>query len=219
MVTPLLKVCGLRDASQAAAVASLGADAVGVIAVASSPRWLEARGRPALFAAVREARPACRRVLVVADPGEAELGQLEPGRGGHNVLQLHGTETPERCRELGQRLGPDLALWKALRIRSRQDLQQVEAYGSVVDALLLDAWVPGVLGGTGQSLPTEWLVGFKPGLPWWLAGGVTPERVGALLACLAPDGLDASSGVESAPGVKDLERVRQLVAAVARHRP
>jgi phosphoribosylanthranilate isomerase len=84
----------------------------------------------------------------------------------------------------------------------------------VVDALLLDAWVPDRLGGTGHPIPPEWLAEFSPPLPWWLAGGITPERAPSLLQRLRPAGLDASSGVEDAPGEKNLDRVAALVAAV-----
>jgi phosphoribosylanthranilate isomerase len=216
----LLKVCGLRQPDQAAAVAALGADAIGVIGVPQSPRWLEPAQRPALFEAIHRARPDCLGVLVVADPADAELEQLKPA-AGHQVLQLHGGETPERCQALRAVLGPDLILWKALRIRSEADLEQAEAYAAVVDALLLDAWVPDQLGGTGHRIPIEWLEGFQPRLPWWLAGGITPERLPQALQALAatpPVGVDASSGVERAPGDKDLARVEQLVAAVAAFR-
>ena len=118
-------------------------------------------------------------------------------------------------------LGSDLILWKALRIRAQADLEQAEAYAAVVDALLLDAWVPDQLGGTGHRIPMEWLEAFRPRLPWWLAGGITPERLPKALQALAaapPVGVDASSGVERAPGDKDLARVEQLVAAVAAFR-
>lgn len=215
MPRPLLKVCGLRDPAQAGAVAALGVDAVGVIGVEASPRHLEPALRPALFAAVEAERPGCLRVLVVADPGEAELSLLDPRVGGHQVVQLHGGESPERCRELRRRL-PGLLWWKALRLREPADLALASAYGDVVDALLLDAWVPDQLGGTGQRLPLEWLGEFRSPRPWWLAGGITPERVPEVLAVLQPDGLDASSGVEDAPGVKNLPRVRQLVEALPR---
>jgi len=216
----LLKVCGLRQPDQAAAVAALGADAIGVIGVPQSPRWLEPAQRPALFEAIHRARPDCLGVLVVADPADAELEQLKPA-AGHQVLQLHGGETPERCQALRAVLGPDLILWKALRMRAQADLEQAEAYAAVVDALLLDAWVPDQLGGTGHRIPIEWLEGFQPRLPWWLAGGITPERLPQALQALAatpPVGVDASSGVERAPGDKDLERVAALVAAVAAFR-
>ena len=154
---------------------------------------------------------------MVADPSDAELPVLGPA-GGHQVLQLHGQETPERCLQLRNALGPDLLLWKALRIRQPEDLQRAVDYGSVVDGLLLDAWVPDQLGGTGHRIPIEWLNGFEPPLPWWLAGGLTPERVAPALEVLQaqpPSGLDVSSGVEQAPGDKDLAKVQQLVAALA----
>ena len=211
MATPLLKICGLRDQAQAAAVAQLGVDAIGVIGVPGSPRFLEAEQRPALFAAMRAAAPGCRGVLVVADPLEQQWPQLELGQG-HAVVQLHGSETPQLCGQLRSRLGCEI--WKALRIRRPEDLQRAVDYAPVVDALLLDAWVPDQLGGTGHRIPIEWLQGFTPVLPWWLAGGIQAERVPELLTQLGPTGLDASSGVERSPGDKDLDQVAALVAAV-----
>ena len=214
---PWLKICGLRCPEQAAAVAAFGVDAIGVIGVPASPRWLEPAARPALYAAMAAANPRCLGVLVVADPEDSQLPLLAAG-GGHRVVQLHGGESPERCGQLRRQLGPAIGLWKALRIRSRDDLALAAAYAPHVDALLLDAWVPDQLGGTGHRIPIEWLEGFRPPLPWWLAGGVRADRVGPALRDLAaapPDGLDASSGVERAPGDKDLQRVGQLVAAVA----
>lgn len=208
---PLLKICGLRDPEQAAAVAHLGVDAIGVIAVPGSPRFLEPSQRPALFAAVQAAAPLCQGVVVVADPDDRELAELASGHG-HGVVQLHGSETPERCRQLRASLG--CTVWKALRIRRPQDLQGALDYATAVDALLLDAWVPDQLGGTGHRIPSEWLEGFAPPLPWWLAGGIRADRVAPLLARLTPTGLDASSGVERAPGDKDLTLVQALVAAV-----
>lgn len=207
---PRLKVCGLRRPDQARAVAALGVDALGVIAVAASPRYVPPDARPALFAAMAEGAPGCLGVVVVADPPEAELEALAAGRG-HGVVQLHGQESLERCRELRQRLA--LPLWKAVRVRSPEDLEMALAYGEVVDALLLDAWVPDQLGGTGHRIPIEWLEAFRPPLPWWLAGGLTPERLPEVLGRLRPDGLDVSSGVEDAPGCKNLDRVAALVAA------
>lgn len=208
---PRLKICGLRSPDQACAIARLGVSAIGVIGVTASPRYLDPQARQALFEAVAAEAPACRRVLVVADPGEADLAGLEPQRG-HDVLQLHGDETPERCAELRDRL--KLQVWKALRIRSQADLQRAAAYERCVDGLLLDAWAADQLGGTGRRLPLEWLEGFTTPVPWWLAGGVTPEVVPEILQRLQPDGLDVSSGVETAPGEKNLERVRVLAACL-----
>ncbi len=211
MTRPLLKICGLRDEGQAAAVARLGVDAIGVIAVAGTPRFLEPALRPGLFAAMQQAAGSCRGVLVVADPSDAQLPELGADRG-HSVVQLHGNETPQRCRELRQQLGCEL--WKALRIRNPEDLERAAAYATAVDAVLLDAWVPDQLGGSGHRLPLEWLQSFCPPLPWWLAGGMRADRVAPVLAQLRPTGLDASSGVERAPGDKDLAKVQALVTAV-----
>lgn len=209
---PALKICGLRHPQQALAIGALGVEAIGVIGVAASPRYLAPEPRRILFQELADAFPGCRGVLVVADPDDTALKELA-AEGGHRVLQLHGRETPERCAQLRRQLGVEV--WKALRIRSAADLQQAQAYAGSVDALLLDAWVEGQLGGTGQALPLQWLQGFAPPMPWWLAGGITPERAGAIVQQLSPDGLDVSSGVESAPGEKDLERVRALLSAIS----
>jgi phosphoribosylanthranilate isomerase len=207
--SPLLKICGLRDAGQAAAVAGLGVDAIGVIAVASSPRYVPPEARPALFAAAHAASPSCQGVLVVADPCEEQLPHLDPARG-HQVLQLHGSEDPQTCRRLRRQLG--CRIWKALRLRGPEDLLRAEAFADSVDALLLDAWVPDQLGGTGQAVPLAWLQGWQAPLPWWLAGGIRPGRVADLLAAVSPAGLDVSSGVERGPGDKDLAAVERLLA-------
>lgn len=210
MIAPRLKICGLRITEQALAIAALGVSAIGVIGVRSSPRYLDPVRRSHLFGALATAYPACRRVLVVADPHDAEIATPQPH--DHDVLQLHGDETPQRCAELRASLG--LEVWKALRIRSEADLERAQAYEAHVDALLLDAWSADQLGGTGRRLPLEWLEGFSSAVPWWLAGGVTPEVVPEILQRLQPDGLDVSSGVETAPGDKNLERVRALTKSL-----
>ncbi len=211
MPAPRLKICGLRQNEQAAAVARLGVDAIGVIGVAGTPRFLEAALRPALFAAATAVNPSLLRVLVVANPDSTILEELRPDRG-HQVLQLHGEESPAFCADLGGRLG--CPIWKALRVRSAADLDRALAYEGAVEALVLDAWVPDQLGGTGQAIPLAWLRTFTPPMPWWLAGGVSPERLPGLLNELRPDGFDASSAVERSPGDKDLARVEALVSAL-----
>lgn len=208
---PLLKICGLRQPDQAAAIAGMGVAAIGVIAVESSPRFVPPERRAELFLAAKTARPACLGVLVVADPQAADLDWLGSGRG-HDILQLHGQESAERCRELRQSLG--VKVWKALRLRDRSDLNRAADYAHHVDGLLLDAWAADQLGGTGQRLPLAWLQGFKSEVPWWLAGGIASDALPEILARARPDGLDVSSAVEKSPGDKDLEGVAKLVRAV-----
>ncbi len=208
---PLLKICGLRQPDQAAAIAGMGVAAIGVIAVASSPRFVLPERRAELFLAAKTARPACLGVLVVADPQAADLEWLGCGQG-HDILQLHGQESAERCQELRQSLG--VKVWKALRLRDRTDLNRAALYAPHVDGLLLDAWVADQLGGTGQRLPLEWLQGFKPEVPWWLAGGIASHAIADILSQVQPDGLDVSSSVEKSPGNKDLKGVADLVRVV-----
>ena len=208
---PLLKICGLRQPDQAAAIAGMGVAAIGVIAVASSPRFVPPERRAELFLAAKTARPACLGVVVVADPQAADLEWLGGGQG-HDILQLHGQESAERCQELRQSLG--VKVWKALRLRDRTDLNRAALYAPHVDGLLLDAWAADQLGGTGQRLPLEWLQGFKPEVPWWLAGGIASQALPEILSRVRPDGLDVSSAVEKSPGDKDLEGVAKLVRAV-----
>ena len=208
---PLLKICGLRQPDQAAAIAGMGVAAIGVIAVQSSPRFVLPERRAELFLAAKTARPSCLGVLVVADPQAADLDWLGHGQG-HDILQLHGQESAERCRELRQSLG--VKVWKALRLRDCNDLNRAALYAHHVDGLLLDAWAPDQLGGTGQRLPLAWLQGFKPEVPWWLAGGVASQALPEILSQVRPDGLDVSSAVEKSPGDKDLEGVAKLVRAV-----
>ena len=208
---PLLKICGLRQPDQAAAIAGMGVAAIGVIAVASSPRFVPPERRAELFLAAKTARPSCLGVLVVADPQAADLDWLGGGQG-HDILQLHGQESAERCQELRQSLG--VKVWKALRLRDRTDLNRAALYAPHVDGLLLDAWAADQLGGTGQRLPLEWLQGFKPEVPWWLAGGIASQALPEILSRVRPDGLDVSSAVEKSPGDKDIEGVAKLVQAV-----
>ena len=207
----MLKICGLRHPDQAAAIAGMGVAAIGVIAVQNSPRFVLPEQRAELFAAAKTASPACLGVVVVADPQAADLQWLGCGQG-HDILQLHGQESPERCQELRQSLG--VKVWKALRLRERADLTRAALYSHHVDGLLLDAWAADQLGGTGQRLPLEWLQGFKPAVPWWLAGGIASHALAKIFSQVRPDGLDVSSAVEKSPGDKDLERVADLVRAV-----
>jgi phosphoribosylanthranilate isomerase len=208
---PLLKICGLRQPDQAAAIAAMGVAAIGVIAVRTSPRFVPPEQRARVFAAAKSSRPACLGVLVVADPQPAELQWLGCGQG-HDILQLHGEESAQRCQELRQSLG--VKVWKALRLRERADLTRAALYANHVDGLLLDAWAPDQLGGTGQRLPLEWLQEFKPAQPWWLAGGIASQARPDILSRVRPNGLDVSSAVEKSPGDKDLGRVAELVRAV-----
>ena len=215
-----VKICGLTTPQQAQAVVACGVQAVGVIAVAGSPRWVPPHVSRAIWTVVRERNPSVERVLVVADGDDARLDaylSAQDNRQRPTILQLHGQEQPERCRQLIQRWG--LPIWKAHRIGSPEDLRRVQQRRDGAAARLFDAHVPRQLGGTGRQLPLTWFGGQHFSGPWWLAGGLGPENVAATLQQLAtmavrPDGVDASSRLEHAPGRKDLQRCAAFVAAV-----
>lgn len=215
-----VKICGLTTPRQAQAVVACGVQAVGVIAVAGSPRWVPPPVSQAIWTVVQAHNPSVERVLVVADGDDDQLDAYlaaQDNRQRPTVLQLHGQEQPERCRQLSQRWG--LPIWKAHRIGSPEDLRTTQQRRDGAAARLFDAHVPRQLGGTGQQLPLTWFGNQRLYGPWWLAGGLGPDNVAATLRKLAtmgvrPDGVDASSGLEHAPGRKDLRRCAAFVAAV-----
>ena len=211
--TPELKICGITDIEQAIAIARLGVQAIGVIGVPNTPRYVEPHQRRSLFNVLEEQHPQLNRVWVVANPEDATLEEALNGAGQPSVVQLHGTESIERCQALKQRY-PRQQWWKALRVREPDDLHQLQQYAPWVDALLLDAWAADQLGGTGHRLPLDWLSDTELAVPWWLAGGVSAEWVPELLSRVTPQGLDASSRLEERPGWKNLDKVKALVEAV-----
>ena len=212
-----LKICGLTECDQACEIAAMGVDAIGVIGVRDTPRFVEPNQRRAIFQRLSQEHPDLKRVWVVADPSDDQLASALSGKGQPSVVQLHGEESPERCAEL-RRLYSGIEWWKALRLRGEADLNGIDAYSANVDALLLDAWSPKQLGGTGHRLDPAWLERLETrtcsDLPWWLAGGISAEWVPTLVHQVSPFGLDASSRLEHSPGVKDLRRVAALVEAV-----
>jgi len=212
-----LKICGLTDCDQACEIAAMGVDAIGVIGVPDTPRFVEPNQRRAIFQRLTKEHPVLKRVWVVADPSDEQLAAALSGEGQPSVVQLHGEESPQRCAEL-RRLYPEIKWWKALRLRGEKDLNGIDAYTASVDALLLDAWSPKQLGGTGHRLDPAWLERLETRIcrdfPWWLAGGISAEWVPKLVHQVSPFGLDASSRLEHSPGVKDLRRVEALVEAV-----
>jgi phosphoribosylanthranilate isomerase len=207
-----IKICGLRDPDQAVAIARLGASALGVIAVAASPRYVTPDAVARLRRQLDAEAIAVPLVGVFAEPAPADLDAYVEV-GGIGAIQLHREESPQFCAQVRERF-PQLELIKALRIRQPADLARADNYRDCVDTLLLDAWHPEQLGGTGESLDWNWLEQFRPGLPWLLAGGIGPANVAEAIARACPDGVDLSSAVERAPADKDLDRVAELMSAI-----
>ena len=213
LTKPAIKICGLTDVEQALAIAAMEVQAIGVIGVANTARFVEAGRRREIFSALALHNPGINRVWVVADPNPSDLEDALSGEGLPTVVQLHGNETPSRCAALRE-WRPDIAWWKALRLQEANDVTTANDYVGSVDAFLLDAWNPNQLGGTGHRIPLDWLANPTHNVAWWLAGGISAEWIPDLLKDVAPDGLDASSRLEHKPGWKDLNKVKALVDAV-----
>jgi phosphoribosylanthranilate isomerase len=202
-----IKICGITTIEQGIAIAKMGATDLGFICVPSSPRHLQLSQ---LQPIVAELAGKVNTVGVFADFSITTICHVV-ALTNLDTIQLHGTEPVEFCQELRQAL-PDKEIVKAWRVSSNTDLELIQTYDRVVDGLLLDAYHPHALGGTGQTLDWQQLAAFKPAIPWFLAGGLNPENIGVALSQLQPDGIDLSSGVEVSPGHKNLELVDRLFA-------
>ncbi|HEY3821610.1 MAG TPA: phosphoribosylanthranilate isomerase [Polyangiaceae bacterium] len=196
-----VKVCGVTTVEQAVACADLGVDALGVNFVASSPR----RVGEGLARSVVEA--VGTRVLVVAVVAgmtvEAMRGLVL--RTGVGCLQLHGEETAAEVSALLPHA------YKAVRVGGPEDVAVAEAMPG--EYVMVDALVPGALGGTGHAFDWSLVVALAARRRLTLAGGLTPDNVGAAVTLVRPWCVDVASGVESTPGVKDLEKVRAFIEA------
>ena len=209
-----VKICGITRPEQGQAIALMGATALGFICTPVSPRYVAPEQIAAIVAALpihpTTGEPLVDRIGVFVDATLEQIGDTL--KIGHlNGVQLHGQETPEFCQQL-RRTYPQVRIIKALRIRTLEDLKLAQSFSRLIDTVLLDAYHPNLLGGTGKTLDWQALQGFQPDCAWFLSGGLTPDNVLLALQQLAPTGIDLSSGVERSPGDKDLERVKQLFA-------
>jgi phosphoribosylanthranilate isomerase len=202
-----IKICGITTVEQGTAIAQMGATDLGFICVPSSPRYLNLTKLQPLVVALGS---VANTVGVFADFSVMTIAHVV-GLTELNTVQMHGNESIEFCQELRAAL-PETEIIKAWRVRSSEDLDKIAAYSDVVDSLLLDAYHPDALGGTGQTLDWEQLSAFNPPIPWLLAGGLTPDNICTALSQLDPAGIDLSSGVEVSPGNKDLALVDRLFA-------
>ncbi len=201
---PLVKICGMTRAEDVLGCAEAGADLLGFIFAAKSPR----RVTPEQAAALP--RTTARRVGVFVEHSLDEvLAIMEAAE--LDFAQLHGNQDPEFCRAVG----PDRVL-RAFWPKKHPDLAslaaEVERFSGAIRYALLDAGTSG--GGHGVALDFAPLADFSPSMPWLLAGGLGPDNVAEALRLAAPHGLDLNSGVESSPGLKELEKVRRSLWAV-----
>jgi phosphoribosylanthranilate isomerase len=206
-----VKICGLTRAADVVAAAQAGASYVGFVFFPKSPRAVTFDEAAALAI---ETPIGVAKVALVVNADDALLHELTE-RVPLDMLQLHGSETPERVAQVKARYG--LPVMKAIGIADASDLPQIDAYSAVADQLLIDAKPPkdAVLpGGNGLAFDWSLLADRKYWTkPWMLAGGLTPDNVAEAVRRTGATQVDLSSGVESAPGVKDTSRFAPLIAA------
>ncbi|MEI9423626.1 phosphoribosylanthranilate isomerase [Mesorhizobium sp. Cs1299R1N1] len=206
-----IKICGLKtDQAMAAALAG-GASHVGFIFFPKSPRYVE----PVEAGRLREAaRGKALAVAVTVDASDAVLDEIVE-KMQPDMLQLHGSETPERVAELKARHG--LPLMKALPLSEAADLDRIKPFVGVADRFLFDAKPPKgseLPGGNGVAFDWRILAGLDAGIDYMLSGGLNAANIGDALRLANPPAIDISSGVESVPGVKDPALIEQFFRAV-----
>jgi len=205
-----VKICGLRDTAAVAAAANSGAAYVGFVFFAKSPRYVT----PAQAAELALHVPlGVAKVALVVNPDNAYLDEIT-SQVPIDMIQLHGSESPERVSEVRARYG--LPVMKAIGIGGPDDIAQIDVYSQVADQLLIDAKAPAtsdIPGGNGHTF--DWgLVRRKYWTrPWMLAGGLTQENVAEAIKLTGAQQIDLSSGVESAPGVKDPAKIDAFIKA------
>jgi phosphoribosylanthranilate isomerase len=207
------KICGLTDAAAVEAAVTHGADMVGFVFYPPSPRNVSAEQAETLL---NEVPTGIDRVGLFVDPETDFLDQIL-AKARLDLLQLHGDETPERCRAIAVYFG--LPLIKAIKVSTKADLQAAKDYEDVVDWLMFDARPPqdGALpGGNGKAFNWSILQGAQFKRPWLLAGGLTPDNLPQAVQQSGARAVDVSSGVESAPGKKDPAKIRAFLDAARR---
>ena len=202
-----VKYCGLSEPTEIKAAAEAGAAYVGFVFFSKSPRNLDPVKARALALSVP---PGVAKVALTVNADDATLDEIVR-TVPLDMLQLHGSESPERVLELRNRHG--LPVMKAVGVAEAEDLPALDLYAEVADQILVDAKPPRgaeLPGGNGLAFDWRLIANRRWSVPWMLAGGLTPENVAEAIRMTGARQVDVSSGVESAPGVKDAEKIRQF---------
>ncbi|WP_039016880.1 phosphoribosylanthranilate isomerase [Halocynthiibacter namhaensis] len=209
-MTTNVKICGLKTVQDVAAVAAAKAHYAGFVFFAKSPRHLEIEQARTLALATPE---GVAKVALTVNADDATLDAITE-QVPLDMLQLHGSETVERVHEVRRRYG--LPVMKAIGISDEEDLDQISLYTQVADQLLIDAKPPknaDLPGGNGLAFDWRLLAGRRWATPWMLAGGLSPNNVAEAIHLTGAKQVDVSSGVESAPGVKNAVKIADFVKA------
>jgi phosphoribosylanthranilate isomerase len=204
---PYVKICGITRPGDAAMAISAGADAIGLNFIPTSKRQIDVRTALGIMNAVKEANETGKDIDVVAVVADLTVTQIEKLRDATGIswVQLHGDEPPETVRPLM----PEV--FKAVRIGDSNDVRRARLYPG--SSILVDARVEGSSGGSGVTFDWRLVKNLASERRLILAGGLTPDNVESAILAVGPWGVDVASGVESAPGIKDPDKVRAFVSA------
>ena len=206
----LVKICGLTSEEQALQVAKLGANAIGIISVKESPRYVSAERKKKIFKTLESFYPKIERVTVVQNCSIDLIIKNFLGNPSETIIQLHGDEDIDYCKKLREKI-PNIGIWKAFRIKTERDLDKIKYFEDFVDAILLDSWNKETYGGSGEKIESIYLKNLQFTKPWWLAGGISVEWIDEILTCIKPNGLDISSSIEISPGVKNIAKTADII--------
>lgn len=209
MASPVIKICGVSTSQALDAAIANRAEHVGFVFYPPSPRTLTPADASHLAA---RAGDRIVKVGLFVDPDDRLLSE-SIAAASLNAIQLHGGETPSRAAEIRVRFG--LPVWKALPVATREDVERAGRYRNAADLVLFDAKTPqdGLPGGMGLAFDWSLLSSFHGSMPWGLAGGLTPSNVAEAVRLTGAPLVDTSSGVERAPGVKDVDRIAAFCKA------
>lgn len=209
-MAPLVKICGLKTPETLAAALDAGADMVGFVFFPKSPRHIDLATAETLG---RQAAGRALKVALTVDADDTQLAgiiaALHP-----DLMQLHGHETPDRVAAIRARFG--LPVMKAIGVATAEDLKDVQAFAAVSDRLLFDAKAPKDAahpGGNGLAFDWSLITGLDLSIPSMVSGGLDPANVAEALRRTGAQGVDVSSGVETAPGQKDPAKITAFVTA------
>ena len=202
-MTVRIKICGITNEEDALAAARFGADALGFIFAPSPRRIAPEKARQI----IKVLPPLVQTVGVFVDEDLGEVSSVAE-MCGLDILQFHGSESADYCDSFDRRV------IKAIRLRNPHDIKSLAKYDGVVQALLLDTYLPDKAGGTGMTFNWQWAVEARKYGRIILAGGLSPENVAAAVSLVKPYGVDASSSLEQSPGIKDHEKIRQFIERV-----
>ena len=203
----LVKICGLSEPNTLTAAIEAGADFVGLVFYEPSPRHVEIEVAKYLSSFMPDNIDV---VGLFVNPDDAYLSQVL-NDVPLTMIQLHGDETPERVIAVKEKF--KIPVMKSIPISTVEDLNQASEFDGVADWLLFDAKGEALPGGNGTAFDWTILKDYQGMKPWMLAGGLTPENIKDALKIITPPALDVSSGVESAKGVKDADKIRSFLYA------